>query len=219
MINGETRIGPPLFLKEETLSRQPSTSELCLYLAENRIPNFFQLLQQGFGVKVQTGCSVKALLCEQLGLDPEYVEKRIQTLFLDGKPVDDINSTMIRDGSTLALSAAMPGFVGAVLRKGGYYASMRSTISYREKSGDQRLQDGVVTLKLFNLLRKEMGPVFLKRGVWIQGKDLDDLLKRESYDLRTGVEKAILDGKERDLKRLSKMRWAGKEVFFQLIPS
>lgn len=201
------------------MSRQPLTSELCLYLAENRIPNFFQLLQQGFGVKVQTGCSVKSLLCEQLGLDPEYVEKRIQTLFLDGKPVDDINSAMIRDGSTLALSAAMPGFVGAVLRKGGYYASMRITISHREETDSRDEQEGMVSLKLFNLLLKEMGPVFLKRGVWIRRKDLDDLLKRESDDFWTGVEKAILDGKERDLKRLSKMRWAGKKVLLQLIPS
>ena len=34
---------------------------------------------------------------------------------LDGKPVDDIGSSFLHDGSTLALSAAMPGLVGATL--------------------------------------------------------------------------------------------------------
>jgi len=216
---GRPGSGLPFSYEEETLSHQPSTSELCLYLAGNRVPNFFQLLQQGFRVKAQTGCSIKFFLCDQLGFDPEYVENRIQTLFLGGKPVDDTKTAIIRDGSTLALSAAMPGFAGRVLRRGGRFASLRSTISYREKSGKERLQEGVVTLKLFNLLRKEMGPFFLKRGVWIQGKDLDDLLKRESDDFWTGVKKAIVDGKERDLKRLSRMKWAGKEVFLQLISS
>jgi hypothetical protein len=94
-------------------------------LEDELIPRFFQLLQQGFAVKVQAGCSVKTLLCEQLGLSPEYLEERIQTIFLDGRPVDDVNSAIIEDGSTLALSAAMPGLAGATLRKGGYYAPMR----------------------------------------------------------------------------------------------
>ena len=181
------------------------------------IPRFFQFLQQGFRVKVQTGCTVKSLLCEQLGLDSEYIERRIKTLFLDGKPVDDVNSAIVRDGSTLALSAAMPGLVGAVLRRGGFYASMRSTISHREETDAERLQEnGMVSLKLFNILLKEIGPAFLKKGIWIHGKDLQNFIEGKSDDFWAGCKKAILDDKEWDLKTLPEIKWPAKDVFLRL---
>jgi len=45
------------------------------------------------------------------GLDEDYVTQRISTIFLDGKPVDDIDTLLVRDGAVLSLSAAMPGLV------------------------------------------------------------------------------------------------------------
>ncbi len=181
------------------------------------IPRFFQLLQRGFRVKVQTGCTVKSLLCEQLGLDSQYLERRIKTLFLDGKPVDDVNSAIVRDGSTLALSGAMPGLVGAVLRSGGFFASLRSTISHLEQAeAECPQQEGIISLKLFNILLKEIGPVFLKRGTWIHGKTLQDFIKSQTDDFWTGCRKAIVDGKQVDLKTLSKIKWADREVFLLL---
>jgi hypothetical protein len=198
------------------LSVASSGIELCLHLEERLIPRFFQFLQQGFRVKVQAGCTVKSLLCEQLGLDPEYIEKRIKTLFLNGKPVDDINSAIIRNGSTLALSAAMPGLVGAVLRRGGFFASMRSTISHREETAVERPQEGMVSLKLFNILLREIGPAFLGRGIWILGKDLQNFIEGKLDDFWTGCKKATVDGKEVDLKKLSSIKWAAKDVFLRL---
>lgn len=180
------------------------------------IPSFFQLLQKGFRVKIQTGRSVKSFLCDQLGLSPEYVEKRIQTLFLNGKPVDDKDSATIRDGSTLALSAAMPGLVGAVLRSGGFFASMRSTISHREGTEVERPQEGMVSLKLFNILLREIGPAFLEKGIWVHGKDLENFIDGKLDDFSTGCKKAILDGKEVDVKTLSEIKWADREVFLFL---
>ena len=199
------------------MSSKLSGTELCLHLEETLIPRFFQFLQQGFRVKVQTGCTVKSLLCEQLGLDSEYIERRIKTLFLDGKPVDDVNSAIVRDGSTLALSAAMPGLVGAVLRRGGFYASMRSTISHREETEVERPQEGMVSLKLFNILLKEIGSAFLKKGIWIRGEDLQNLIQRQSDDFWAGCKEAIVDGKEWDLKKLSRIKWAAKDVFLRLM--
>lgn len=198
------------------MSSESSDTELHLHLEESLVPSFFQLLQKGFRVKTQAGCSVKSFLCEQLSLSPEYVEKRIQTLFLDGKPVDDKDSATIRDGSTLALSAAMPGLVGAVLRSGGFFASMRSTISYREETGTERPQKGMVSLKLFNILLKEIGPAFLEKGIWVHGKDLQNFIEGKLDDFSTGCKKAILDGKEVDLKTLPEMKWADKDVFLLL---
>jgi hypothetical protein len=215
-MNGETFTGSPRFLQGVKLPSESSATELCLHLEENLMPRFFQLLQRGFMVRIQVGCSVLSLLCDQLGLSSEYVEKRIKTLFLDGKPVDDINSAIIRDGSTLALSAAMPGLAGAVLRRGGYYASMRNTISHREKTEAQRLHDGTVSLKLFNILLKEIGPTLLQKGIWIRGKDLQDLIERQADELGAGCKKAIWDDKEWDLKALSQIKWADKDVFLRL---
>lgn len=208
--------GLPILLWGKKLSTESPGTELHLYLEESLVPSFFQLLQKGFRVKIQTGRSVKSFLCDQLGLSPEYVEKRIQTLFLNGKPVDDKDSATIRDGSTLALSAAMPGLVGAVLRSGGFFASMRSTISYREDTEVERPQEGMVSLKLFNILLREIGPAFLEKGIWVHGKDLQDFIDGKLDDFSTGCKKAILDGKEVDLKRLLEVKWADREVFLLL---
>jgi len=91
------------------------TVRLSLTLEPDKIHGFFPLLRQGFMVRARVGCSIKTMLCEQFGVSPEYMEDRIKTIFLDGKTVDDVDSAIIKDGSTLALSAAMPGLVGATL--------------------------------------------------------------------------------------------------------
>jgi hypothetical protein len=198
------------------LSSFPCTTKLSICLEGALVPSFFQLLQQGFAVKAQAGCSVKTLLCQQLGLSQEYLEERIQTIFLDGRPVDDVNSAIIEHGSTLALSAAMPGLAGATLRKGGYYAPMRSQISYRQVTTSKPLQEGMIFLKLFNLVLKELGPTFLKQGVWINGKDLSDFFKRQPDNFWAGCHMAQLGGKDLDVAELLEVKWADREVFLQV---
>ncbi len=192
------------------------TTTLCLCLKEDLFPRFFRLLEQGFMVKTQVGCSIKTLLCQQLGLSPEYLDERIQTIFLDSKPVDDVDRSIIRDGSTLALSAAMPGLVGATFRKGGYYASMRSQISHKGETESESLHEGTIFLKLFNILLKDLGPSFLRRGVRIDGKILGNFLKRQSNELRAGCREATLDGEKIDLDELLDMKWRERQVFLQL---
>ena len=169
-------------------------------------------------VKVQVDCTIKTLLCQQLGLDPEYLETRIQTIFLDGRPVDDINAATVKDGSTLALSAAMPGLVGATLRRGSYYASMRSQISYRETALSKSPHQGIILLRLFNLILKELGPIFLEKGVWINGRGILDFFSRQSDDFWKGCKEAKIDGKKIDLNKLQDCTWVNKHVFLLLIP-
>jgi len=70
------------------------------------------------------GCSIRDLLCGQLALQDEYLDNRIHTFFLNGKAVDDVDSTLVTGGAVLALSSAMPGIMGDCLRKGGLYALM-----------------------------------------------------------------------------------------------
>ena len=125
------------------------------------------LFQQGVRLRVAAGASVSDFLVDELGVDPEYVRSRITTVFLDGSVVDDMETAWLHQGSRLALSAAMPGLVGATLRKGGYYAAMRGAITLTEEqevtpAAGQRVE---VTVKLFNLLIEELGPQLLAHGI------------------------------------------------------
>ena len=128
---------------------------------------FYPLFQQGVGVSIQTGASLEDLLCCQWNIDRDYVMRRISTLFLDSKPVDDLPSAIVHDGATLALSGAMPGLIGATMRRGGVLASFRNGITYCETAEGSEDGRGRITLKLFNLLINELGPQFLARGIWV----------------------------------------------------
>jgi hypothetical protein len=158
---------------------------------------FFLLLQQGVKIRRRIGCSAEAFLREELGAGPAMIEK-IQSIMLDGKPVDDIRVAMIHDGSVLALSAAMPGLVGATLRRGGAYSSFRSAITYHETETVCAPGEGWVCIKLFNLLMSELGPDLLRQGVLIKAADLACLLMERAGDLRRGCS-ATIDGKPIDV--------------------
>ena len=189
---------------------------LCLIIEEKLVPRFFLLLGQGFSVKISVGCSIKEMFCGQLGFHDDYLEKRIQTIFLDGKAVDDVESSFITDGSTIALSAAMPGLVGAILRKGGRYATMRSQISHSKDGYSALNRKGKVNLKLFNLIAKEVGPTFLKQGIWIKGDEFFDFVNRQQGDFWVGCKAAELDGKNLDPAKIKEIEWKNKNIFLQL---
>jgi hypothetical protein len=144
----------------------------------SRIPLLYPALQKGVLVKARVGGTVRSFLCEQLGLDPDYVKSRIQTAFLNGKPVDDFESALITDGSVLTLSGALPGLAGATLRKGGFYRSLRASVSYSSAAGKEQDRRGFVTLRVFNILLPELAPVLAARGIFLPRQDFE-ALKRE----------------------------------------
>jgi hypothetical protein len=115
------------------------------------------------------------MLCDQLAIPAAYVTERITTIFLDNHPVDDLEHAIIRNGSKIALSAAMPGLVGATMRRGGFYASLRQGISQLAQDGPMSHDDGVVTIKLFNLLLGELGPTILARGLLLEQNEQNEL--------------------------------------------
>lgn len=154
-------------------------NRLCLVIDENQLHNLFLILQSGFFMKIQVGCSLKTFLMERIGLSPEFIEDKIQTIFLDGQPVDDLDSAIVRDGSSLALSSAMPGLVGAAMRRGGFYGALRSTITYKEKGGPDMVHEGTVQIKLYNLLMKELGALFLMKGIHLFSSDLAGFLSNQ----------------------------------------
>jgi hypothetical protein len=186
---------------------------LAFVVNEGLIADFFLLLQQGVKIRRRVGCSVDAFLREEIGVAPGTIEK-IQSIMLDGKPVDDIGSALIHDGSVLALSAAMPGLVGATLRRGGAYSSFRSVITYHEAGTACAPGEGWVRVKIFNLLMAALGPEILRKGVLVSVADLLGLLveRAEEFGQRCS---AVLDGKSVDIGMLGKsMALKGKEQVF-----
>jgi len=153
---------------------------------------FFPLLQKGFELKVCLGTPIGLLLRDGLGLTDEYIETRVQTVFLDGKPVDDIDGALIRDGSTLALAPAMPGLMGAMLRRGGHLAPMRSGITHRGDEAPQATGLGRIVMKLFGMALRELGPKLLEHGIEVDAGDLAQIVRELPEDCLEGV--ASLDG-------------------------
>jgi len=193
-----------------------SVDRLTLMLNARVLPLFFQLLGHGFYLNGQTGCSVKELLCNQLGIHEDYLEQRIKSIFLNGKVVDDVESAIVPEDATMALSGAMPGLVGAILRSGGFYAPMRSQISHEKDLPAPQLKNGRITLKLWNLVVKELGPTFLARGIWIRGQELQSFIKRHWESLMTGCNGVEFDGGSATIDHLQNTTWKSDLVFLQV---
>jgi hypothetical protein len=165
-----------------------------LIIEPSLMSEFYGLLQAGFKIKCQVGTSIENLFYEQFGFDSLVVEKKISTIFLDGKPVDDIATTTILDGSTLALSGAMPGLVGATLRRKSPLSSFRESISAGKGSHFINKRDGHIRIKLFNILLPELGARLLKRGILVPSVELKMFLENQSVDFWQGCREISIEG-------------------------
>ncbi len=184
---------------------------LRMVLPLTQLSAFFPLLQQGVWLRVQVGCSVIGLLADQFGINEKYITERITTLFLDGKAIDDANKSYIKAGSTVALSSAMPGLVGATMRRGGHLAAMRGAITHQNQ-GPAASGTGDIKIKLFNMVMAELAGKFLAYGVRLSNAELGRFLdeQEESFWLSFGV--AILGDQQIDPANL-------KEQFYTADPT
>jgi hypothetical protein len=144
-------------------------SSVTLALDAPRLRDFTALFQDGVAVPVRAGTTVLGFLVDQLAIAREVIEERVTTVFLDGRVVDDLERTALGPGSTLALSAALPGLVGATLRRNGLCSGMRAAITARPGAPAAAGEGGTVRLKLFNLLIGALGPAVLRHGVLLEG--------------------------------------------------
>ena len=196
-----------------------TASVLSLVVQPDSVKRFFCLFTEGVTLPITTGGTLKATVCEQLGVSEAYFEDRIQTIFLNFKAVDAPDEVRVEDGAIVALSGAMPGLVGATMRRGGTYAAMRSAISATETIGDIASQRGCITLKLFNMVARELGPAFLAGGVYLAGEQLSALLTRPMTDLKDGCREAVLDDAAVAWETLASRDWAGRRVFLKVLPA
>ena len=171
----------------------PAT-RLVLEMKAGLLLEFSQFLQRGFAVTAHVGCTMERLLSRQWQCSPEYVAERITTIFLDSRPIDDVTRATVREGSVIALSGAMPGLVGATMRRGGFYAALREGITHHETGADSSDRIGTVRVKLFNLLIPELGPEFLRRGIILTTSELKEFITGREASFWKGFCAASLNG-------------------------
>jgi hypothetical protein len=190
--------------------------DISMVVEQRLIPLFCTLTGYGFRIKAETRCSLKKLLCGGLGIEENYLKDRIQTVFLNGKAVDDTETAIVTPGATVALSAAMPGLVGATFRKGGFYAPMRREISHDRAESDEASSGAKLELKLFNLIQKELGPIFLNRGIDTRAADLGEFLHRNKETIFPGLEQTAINGATVPKDRIFQMEFEAGDVFLQV---
>jgi len=132
--------------------------------------------------------------------------------------VDDVGTARVENGSTLALSAAMPGLVGITLRKGGFYASLRNTISYSKTEASIVKDAGEINLKLFNMIANELGPAFLENGIMVDGNTFQNFVQRNVEDLKASCVSMQLNDEKINVAGLLEMNWENTDIFLKVTP-
>jgi hypothetical protein len=193
--------------------------QIQLAVAADKFPLFFGLLRSGFSVDLTVGCSLEHMLCDQLGIAPDYLRDRAQTVFLNSSPVDDLASASVSDKAVISLSAAMPGLNGAIMRRSGPLSEMRRSISHAPDQVCRQLSPGRITLKLFNLVAKELGQQFLTRGVVVSSRALGELFRQQPRSFWQSVQSAAIDGSPCEVDQLTLHEWPEQEVLLKLKPN
>jgi hypothetical protein len=140
---------------------------------DETIAQFTTLLQSGIYMDAPQGCSIGEILCSLPGFTEEYISKNVQTLFLNGIPADDLSQPIFGESAIIAASAAMPGLAGAIFRKGGRHASLRSTPVNDKGLHSADLKHAVsIRIKLFNVIAKERGIDILSAGCFVKAAAL-----------------------------------------------
>lgn len=171
-------------------------------MSASSLARFLPLLGEGILLRGPGGATVEDFLAKAAGIPPAYLKARVQTVFLDGRALDDFSTPRVEDGATLALSAAMPGLAGAVLRRGGIYASLRREISHAAQASSGAAGEILATLKLFNLIARELGPELLRRGILIPGARWCDFIRRQERWAWAGCLSAVVDGQPLGFDRI-----------------
>ncbi len=200
------------------MTRTVTSITIHLNSSAYRLPGLAALLSGGFEVTAKLPCPLSDLLVEQMGVPRDYLQNRIQTLFLNGDPVDDVEGTTVHAGDVLALSAAMPGLVGATMRKQGPLASLRRQVTLSD-SPSAETADGreEVNVKLFNMVVEELGPIFLARGIVIPPDILSNFIGAAGDTLEKITRGLEVDNKPVALADLPSALTFDNAVYFTML--
>ena len=203
----------------KTAGQRTTQAPICVRLVveQGLLDRLCLLGGAGFTVRARAGCSVRELLCGQLQIEPDYLAQRIQIIFLNGKAVDDVDTAIVPADASIGLSAAMPGLAGAMLRKGSRYAPMRIQLPARGWDSAATLTgDSDMVVKLFNMLQRELGPEFLRRGVRVPGRAFSNVLALRPGSVGTEIVTAEVDGGPVEPQVLLDTDWSGRQVLLTI---
>ncbi len=135
-------------------------------------------LQSGFLVSSVEGITLTSFLITSCNIPDPYIREKVKTIFHNGNPVDDPHCTRLKDGSVVAVSGAMPGLVGAMMRMGSPYAAMRESITDRSENITETGHSIYVRLKLFNVILNDLWSGFLNNGLIFEKEKIIYLIKK-----------------------------------------
>lgn len=163
---------------------------LRLTLSPEDVNGFASLLQHGILVPVDQPVALIPFLLLLPGFTAGYIENTVQTIFINGVAADSLDRSLPA-GSTLALSAAMPGLAGAIFRRQGVHGSLRSQpVAKAEPSAPAC---GFITLKLFNSIAVDRINDLLTQGVLVTGKTFHDFAAKREHLFRPPAELSLAD--------------------------
>ncbi|MEN8190998.1 MAG: hypothetical protein ABFS19_14220 [Thermodesulfobacteriota bacterium] len=173
---------------------------VSLEVDDTAVPQFTTLLQSGIFLEAEQGETIGGLLAALPGFSEEYIKTRVQTIFLNGLPADDLDQPIFGSKALLAISTAMPGLAGAIFRKGGKHASLRTTPIEKSPAAVTR-GSVVVRLKIFALIAKEKGEEILAHGCRVMAAGLGKSLAYRP-PLVDAIREARLNGMSVDIQNL-----------------
>ena len=179
-----------------------------------KIDRFTTLLQSGIKLPAVSGMSLGVFIDSLPGFDIDYISHTIQTIFLDGNAIDDLEHPLTQQDHVLALSAAMPGLAGAIFRRNSLCAALRTqgeNISAIQQSGRELFID----LKLFNTIALEKGGELLRSGGIFSGETLISFLQQRP-SLLGSIQSFNLDTKLLDPKNLLSTLSSDKQYYLKI---
>jgi len=165
---------------------------LHLKLPSESLRGFASLLQHGILFSLRHPIPLLTFLVSLPGFSADYIEKNVQTIFIDGVAADSLDRELA-GGATVALSAAMPGLAGAIFRRQGVHGSLRSQPV--QQFPHAQSGTGFLTLKLFNSIATDRIGDLLDQGILVSGKALANFARPRGHLFAPPVG-ILLDGQE-----------------------
>jgi len=135
-------------------------------------------LQGGFYVESVSGITLLSFLIQSCNIPENYIGDKIKTIFHNGNPVDDLKTVKLFENSVVAISGAMPGLVGAMMRIGSPYAPMRESITDKGNAEGVTGDKILVKLKLFNIILNDHGKRFTEHGVVFDRETIHRIIRK-----------------------------------------
>ncbi|MBA3003709.1 MAG: hypothetical protein FP813_07665 [Desulfurivibrio sp.] len=173
------------------------------------------LLQSGIWEEISASTSVGEVLACLPGFTQQYIREHIETIFLNGLPVDDLETTINGPSPVLAISAAMPGLAGAIFRKNSFHAALRTAPSHPSPAKVQSGEKIIIRLKFFNTIASEKGTAILNNGCLLSS---DSVLQFTTYrrQLFSDLLSLRCDDKPAGLDDLKSLLHTSKTVFLRI---